>query len=85
MPKKKKGKCSNCYYWRKDIKWSQKTFKVDKREMGFCLLEPPKLMQNIVPSIIREQGLSVLKENSEKFQFRPATESKDYCKFHEKK
>lgn len=78
----KKRKCKNCYYWVIIENWGELTQKKDLRIMGYCYLEPPLLMQNIVPSIVRERGLNSLFENSEHFQHTPITEDKRFCQHH---
>lgn len=75
-----KNKCSKCMFWNEDKTFGLHTSKIEKRIIGFCFLYPPVLMQNIVPAIIREKGLSNIKEHIELFQFRPMTTSKCFCK-----
>jgi len=82
---KNKVKCKHCFYWNKIEDWNERMLKKDLRNMGFCYFDQPKLLQNIVPSVVRERGLGSLFENTEHFQFTPITEENRYCHNFEKR
>lgn len=77
--KGKKNKCKKCTFFKKSEEWNSKTRKHDTRKMGYCYFDPPKLMQNIVPSVVRERGYNGLSQFMEECQFRPMVEETDYC------
>lgn len=79
MAKKTKlKKCKTCVYWVLDKKWT----KPDGKKWGICCFDPPQLLQILIPTVVRESGLTNIKEKKARFQMRPSTTSNEFCSHH---